>query len=308
MRLPGVVRLGLSAARAWSKDQVPRRGAALAYYSLFAIGPVLVIAIGVAGMVFGAEAARGEIVGQIQGLVGRDGAAAIQSMLESAGREGHGIPATTVGIAALLLAATGAFLELQAALNTIWRVHQKKTAKLRFRAMLWDLAWKRLRSLGLVVSFGFLLMVSLTVSAALAALGGWLSRSMSVAPLLLDAFNVLLSVGLITVLFALIYRILPDVHLEWRDVWTGALITAGLFTLGKELIGLYLGRSSTASAYGAAGSFVVLLVWVYYSAQVMLFGAEYTRVFTLSRRKAPKPEKIAAKGATARRREARGRS
>lgn len=294
-RLPGFVRLALLAAKKWSADAIPRRGAALAYYSLFAIGPILVIAIAVAGMAFGEEAARGQIVAQMEGMVGRDGAQAIQTVLQNVNREGAGLPVTIGGIVTLLIAATGAFLELQAALNAIWRVEAKKKEKLKFAAMLWQLVWKRLRSLGLVVSLGFLLMVSLAASAALAALGGWMSNRLSVAPALLDAFNLLLSIGVITALFALIYRILPDRKLQWRDVWTGALITSLLFALGKEAIGLYLGRSSTASAYGAAGSFVVLLLWVYYSAQIALFGAEYTRVFTLSRRRVPPPEAVAEK-------------
>jgi membrane protein len=292
-RLPGFVRLAQLAAKKWSADAIPRRGAALAYYSLFAIGPILIIAIAVAGMAFGEEAARGQIVAQMEGMVGRNGAVAIQTVLQNAAQ--RSTLASIGGIVTLILAATGAFLELQAALNTIWRVETKKKEKLKFAAMLWQLVWKRLRSLGLVVSLGFLLMVSLAASAALAALGGWMSNRLSVAPALLDAFNLLLSIGVITALFALIYRILPDRKLQWRDVWTGALITSLLFALGKEAIGLYLGRSSTASAYGAAGSFVVLLLWVYYSAQIALFGAEYTRVFTLSRRRVPPPEAVAEK-------------
>ena len=298
--------MAVAAFKSWSKDQVPRRGAALAYYALFAIGPVLVVAIAIAGAVFGAEAARGEIVAQIDQLIGSDGARAVQDVLAAAGRNTRG--ATIGGVLTLMVAATGAFLELQAALNTIWRVRQKPKRKLKALAAVWDLVWKRAKSLGLVVSLGFLLLVSLAASAALSAFGGWLGRTTSIAPALLDAFNILLSLGFVTTLFALIFRILPDVQLRWRDVWVGALITAGLFTLGKELIGLYLGKSSTASAYGAAGSLVVLLLWVYYSAQLVLLGAEFTRVYPLSRRRAPRPEKIASKGARARMPDARGRS
>lgn len=305
LKLPGIARMAITAFKAWSKDQVPRRGAALAYYSLFAVGPVLIVAIAIAGAVFGAEAARGEIVGQIDNLIGTQGAQAVQSVLAAAGRKTRG--ATIGGIVALIVAATGAFLELQAALNTIWRVKQKKTANIKLHMKIWNLVWKRLKSLGLVVSLGFLLLVSLAVSAGLSALGGWLARTTSIAPALLDTFNILFSLAFITTLFALIYRILPDVELQWRDVWVGALITAGLFTLGKEGIGLYLGRSSTASAYGAAGSLVVLLLWVYYSAQLVLLGAEFTRVYTLSRRHAPKPEPHASRGAKARTKEARGK-
>ena len=289
MRVPFIFRMFWAALGGWWNDNVPRLGASLAYYTLFAVGPILLVAIAIAGAVFGAEAARGEIVGQIDELIGREGARAVQSLLEGASQRKAGILATVLGSITFVLAATGAFLELQAALNTIWRVKPKPGVN--FMAFLLD----RLRSFGLVVAIGFLLMVSLAVSAALSALARWLDRRAPEVPLLWDALNVLVSLGVITALFALLYRFLPDVRLRWRDVGIGAFVTAILFTIGKELIGLYLGQSATASTYGAAGSVVVLLLWVYYSSQIVLLGAEFTRVYTGHTRPEPPPQEFAEK-------------
>ena len=249
-----------------------RLGASLAFYTLFAIAPVLIVAAAIAGVVFDAEAVRVEIVGQLDSLVGSVGALAVQSLLEGASQRRAGIVATALGIVGFVVAATGAFLELQSALNTIWRVKSNPSNNLR--AFLLD----RLRSFGLVVAIGFLLMVSLAVTAALAALSGWLSGSTSI-PLVWSGASVLVSLVVTTGLFALLYRVLPDVHLLWRDVTTGAFVTAVLFTIGQQLIGLYLGQSSVASSFGAAGSIMILLLWVYYSCQVVLLGAEFTRVY-----------------------------
>lgn len=269
-----VARVFRDALVAWWDDNVPRLGASLAYYTLFAIAPVLLVAIAIAGAVFGAEAVRGEIVGQLDGLMGREGAQAVQALLEGASRQHGGLIATVIGTITFLFAATGAFLELQAALNTIWRVKPRPDADLRSFMM------DRVRSFGLVVGIGFLLLVSLAVSAALAAASAWIDRRAPGLPVLWHALNVIVSLGVITALFAMLYRFLPDVKLRWRDVTTGALVTAVLFTIGKQVIGLYLGQSSTASSYGAAGSVVVLLLWVYYSSQIVLFGAEFTRIYT----------------------------
>lgn len=273
MRAPLVLRMFGTALRAWWDDDAPRLGASLSYYTLFAIAPILLVGTAIAGMVFGAEAARGEIVEQLDQLVGREGARAVQSLLEGASQRQAGIRATVLGSITFVVAATGAFLELQGALNTIWRV--KPNPGTNLRAFLTD----RLRSFGLVVAIGFLLMVSLAVSAALAALSGWLARRSPSMPLVWNAVNVLVSVVVTTALFALLYRVLPDVHLRWRDVATGAFVTAVLFTIGQQLIGLYLGQSSVASSYGAAGSVMILLLWVYYSSQILLLGAEFTRVY-----------------------------
>lgn len=269
-----VARVFRDALAAWWDDNVPRLGASLSYYTLFAIAPVLLVAIAIAGAVFGAEAVRGEIVGQLDGLMGREGARAVQALLEGASRRQGGLIATVIGTITFLFAATGAFLELQAALNTIWRVKPRPDADLRSFVM------DRVRSFGLVVGIGFLLLVSLAVSAALAAAGAWLDRRAPGLPLLWHAVNVIVSLGVITALFAMLYRFLPDVKLRWRDVAIGALVTAVMFTIGKHVIGLYLGQSTTASAYGAAGSVVVLLLWVYYSSQIVLLGAEFTRIYT----------------------------
>ena len=282
-----------AALRAWWDDDALRLGASLAYYTLFAIAPILVVATAVAGMVFGAEAVRGEIVGQLDQLVGRDGALAVQALLEGASQRRDGILATLLGSITFVVAATGAFLELQAALNTIWRV--KATPRADLTAFLTD----RLRSFGLVVAIGFLLMVSLAGTAALAALGGWLARRSPSIPMLWNVLNAIVSVSVTTALFMMLYRYLPDVRLRWRDVTTGAFVTAVLFTVGQLLIGLYLGQSSVASSYGAAGSVMVLLLWVYYSCQILLLGAEFTRVYAERQGARPRPESFAEKDVAA---------
>ncbi|MBA3496690.1 MAG: YihY/virulence factor BrkB family protein [Gemmatimonadales bacterium] len=271
----------------WWDDNVPRLGASLAYYTLFALAPTLVIAIAVAGLFFGPEAVRGEIVGQIQGLVGRQGAEAVQAMLEGAAKPSASILATVIGSVTAFLGATGAFIELQTALNAIWRVKPRPDVSVKTFLV------ERLVSFGLVVGVGFLLLVSLVVSTALSALNRYLGDAFPGLTVLWEASNVLVSLGVVTLLFAMVYKVLPDVQLRWRDVWVGALVTAGFFSIGKQLIGLYLGTSSVASSYGAAGSIVVLLVWVYYSAQVVLVGAEFTRYYVEYVRGAPPPEKHA---------------
>jgi membrane protein len=278
MRLPPFLRLFWSAVRSFQSDNVPRLGAALAYYTLFAIAPVLLVATAIAGFVFGPEAVRGEIVGQLDNLIGREGALTVQSLLEGASRRKSGQLATIIGGVTFALAVSGAFLELQSALNTIWRVKPKPGSKIK------EFLTHRIRSFGLVVSIGFLLMVSLAVSAALAGFGAWLARRAPGLGSLLNAINLVVSIGVTAILFALLYRILPDVRLRWRDVAVGALTTAILFTIGKQLIGLYIGRTATTSTFGAAGAVIVLMVWVYYSAQIVLLGAEFTRVYTERRK------------------------
>lgn len=284
LRVPLLLRLFWAAIQGWSKDNVPRLGASLAYYTLFAVSPILIIAIAIAGSVFGPEAVRGQIVGEIDGLIGRQGAEAIQSLLQGAHRDTTSTLALIVGTITVIVAASGAFLELQHALNTIFRVKTdpKKSGIER-------LILSRLRSFGLVVSIGFVLLVSLLISAGLSALSTRMQRSVFGNPQLVQAVNIGVSLAVMTLLFGMIYRLLPDVRLAWRDVWTGAFATAALFSIGKFLIGLYLGHSTVASSYGAAGSIVVLLVWVYYSAQVILLGAEFTRVYAEHREGAPPP-------------------
>jgi len=282
--IPGLV---LCAAKDWSSDNVPRLGASLAYYTLFSIAPVLIIVIAIAGFVFGAEAVRGEIAGQIEGFMGADGAKVVQDLVENASRPGRGVIGLIVGSATFLLAATGVFLELQYALNTIFRVKQKAGSNIS------GFVKARLRSFGLVLSIGFVLLVSLAVSATLAATSKYFDSSITGVTVLWQAVNIVVSFGVITVLFALIYRFLPDVKLLWRDVWIGSMMTAVLFTIGKQLLAMYLGRSSTTSSYGAAGSVIVLLLWVYYSAQIILFGAELTRVYTERVNGPPRTEEFA---------------
>ena len=284
-----VLKMFRRALVAWWNDNIPRLGASLAYYTLFAIAPVLLVAIAVAGMVFGVEAVRGELVGQLQGLVGHDGAVAVQGLLEGASRHRAGALATLLGAITFVLAATGAFLELQAALNAIWCVKPKSNANVK------SFLIARIRSFGLVVAIGFLLLVSLAVSAALAALSNWLGQMAPGLPLLWNAVNLILSLGVVTTLFALLYAFLPDVRLKVTDVMVGAFVTAVLFTLGQQLIGLYLGQSTTTSAYGAAGSVIVLLLWVYYSSQVVLLGAEFTKVYADRTGLKPQPESFAKK-------------
>ena len=287
MQAPAIVRIFGTALRASWDDDVPRLGASVAYYTLFAIAPVLIVATAVAGMAFGEETARNQIIDQLSLLIGYEGARTVQGLLEGAGQRRAGIIATALGGITFIVAATGAFLELQAVLNLIWRVKANPGAN--YRAFLID----RLRSFGLVVAIGFLLMVSLAMTAALAAFGSWIASGSTSRPLVWAIINVLVSMTVTTVLFGLLYRSLPDVQLRWRDVTTGAFVTALLFTLGQQLIGLYLGQSSIASSYGAAGSFMVLLLWVYYSCQIVLFGAEFTRVYAERCGVAPSPESFA---------------
>jgi membrane protein len=247
------------------------------------------MASAIAGMAFGAEAVRGEIVGQLDHLVGREGALTVQSLLEGASQPRAGFLATLVGGTAFLIAATGAFLELQVALNTIWRVKPRPDG--HFYAFVID----RLRSFGLVVAIGFLLLVSLAVTAGLATLNSWLFNLSPADSEWWNAINTLVSIVVTTLLFAMLFKLLPDVKLRWRDVATGAVVTAVLFTIGQQAIGMYLGQGSIASSYGAAGSMMILLLWVYYSCQILLFGAEFTRVWSARHGVKVKPEEFAVK-------------
>jgi membrane protein len=260
---------------AWIDDNAPAMGAALAYYTVFALAPLLIIVIAIAGLVFGREAAQGHILSQVSGLIGVEGGLAVQAMLESARQPGPGIVAGGIGLILLIFASTGVFIQLQDSLNRIWRVVPKPG-----RGILGILR-DRLLSFLMVIVAGFLLLVSLVLSAALAALGKFFSYLLPVPEAVLQGINFLLSFAVITLLFAMIYKILPDAKISWSDVWIGAAVTSLLFSLGKFLIGLYLGKSSVSSAYGAAGSLVIILVWVYYSAQILLYGAEFTAVYAI---------------------------
>jgi len=260
----------------WINDKVPQMGAALAYYTVFSIAPFLVIVISVAGLIFGDEAARRAIADEITRTVGPEVAGAIDKLLANAATpQGYTI-ATVVGVIVLLFGASGVFVQLQDSLNTIWKVVPKPGRG--FMGVVRD----RILSLAAVLGTGFLLLVSLVFSAALSALTKHLATDSLPGGLQFwQVINDLVSLGFITLLFALIYKVLPDAKIAWRHVWTGAAITAVLFTIGKTLIGFYLGQSSTTSVFGAAGSLVIILVWVYYSAQIVLFGAEFTRVLSM---------------------------
>jgi membrane protein len=274
MRLEKFRGLIAKSIAAWSDDFAPSMGAALAYYTLFSLAPLLIIAIAVAGFFFGEEAARGEIVAQIQGLIGTDGAAAVQGLLRSANAPARSLLATAVSVIVLVIGATTVFAELQSDLDRIWRV----PAPLR-ESGIWSLLRTRLLSFGLVLGLGFLLLVSLLVSATIAALGDWNHGFFEGREALLQALTFAISFVVTTFLFAMIYKFMPRARIAWRDVWVGAAVTSLLFEGGKVLIGLYLGKTGVASAFGAAGSLVVLLVWVYFSAQIFLLGAEFTWVY-----------------------------
>jgi membrane protein len=259
--------------RAWSDDYAPSMGAALSYYTLFSIAPLLLIVISVAGLVFGADAARGEIFGQLRGLMGDDGARVVERLLRNVNRPEQGIVGVVSGIAILLLGATTVLNELQDDLDRIWRVPPSAHA-----GGLWGLLRARVLSLGMILGVAFLLMVSLVLSAALAALGKWWAPVFAGWETVAHLVDVAVSFGLMTAIFAMIYKFVPRLHIRWKDVWTGAAVTSALFAAGKFLIGFYLGRAGVGSAFGAAGSLVVVMAWVYYSAQIFLLGAEFTRV------------------------------
>ncbi len=257
-------------AFSWVDDYAPSMGAALAYYTMFSLAPLLLIAISVAGLVFGEDAARGEIAEQLRSFMGDQGASAVQGLLVSVHKPQEGMAATALGVLLLFVGAASVFGELQNALNRIWRVPVATPSN-------WaSMVRARLLSFGMILAIGFLLMVSLLASAALATTERWLQPIFGEWLAIAAIANAVGSFVLVAAMFALIYKIMPRVRVEWKDVWIGATVTALLFTLGKSLIGLYVGRSGVASAFGAAGSLVVILVWVYYSAQIFLIGAEFT--------------------------------
>ncbi len=259
----------------WIDQRAASKGAALAFYTLFSLAPILVLAIAVAGYVFGAEAAQGEIVAQMQGLVGPNGAQAIQALLAGAQNPAAGLWATLAASALLLVGATSVFAELKGSLDELWGIRPSSASA--FSVLLHT----RLLSFGMVLVLAFLLLVSLVVSAALAVLERNAYYLLGSSAMALATLSSLISYGVIACMFAIIYKTLPDAPLSWRDVWIGAAFTAGLFSLGKYLIGLYLGNSGVASSFGAAGSLIALLLWVYYSAQIFFLGAEFTRHYAL---------------------------
>jgi membrane protein len=273
-RLQQIWDVARKSVTAWLDHNASSLGASLAYYTLFSIAPILVIAVAVAGYVFGSQVAETELLGQMQGLIGDAGALALRGLLTSAQQsEARGL-AAIISVVTLIIGATSVFGELQKTLDQIWGTPARAQA-----VAWWRVLRSRLLSVGLILGVGFLLMVSLLASAALAGLGMWLGSFMPHWTIILPALDLTLSVAMTTVLFAMIYKYVPRESIAWSDVWVGGFVTAVLFTGGKSLIGLYLGRSSISSAYGAAGSVMVLLLWIYYSAQIFLLGAEFAHVF-----------------------------
>jgi membrane protein len=259
----------------WVHDYAQSMGAALAFYTMFSIAPLLLIVISIAGAVFGEDAARGEIYQQLDGLLGTPGALAVEELLEGAGRRVDNAAAAAVGVVLLFVGATSVFAELQDALDRIWRAPARVQ-----RSGVWAFVRGRLLSFGMILGIGFLLMVSLAVSAGLAALGKWCDPSGSGWASVANAVEVTLSLVLTTSVFAMVYKTMPRARIDWADVWIGAAVTSLLFLVGKYLIGVYIGRSGISTGFGAAASLVVVLLWVYYSAQIFLFGAEFTWAYS----------------------------
>jgi membrane protein len=258
---------------AWSEDNVPRLSAALAYYSVFSIAPLLVIAIGVAGWALGPDAVTGKLDPQLRSVMGAEAAKAVQSLVQSASKPGDSAWAAVIGFGTMLLGASGVFGQLKDALNTIWGVREKASSGVV------GFLQERLLSFGMVLAIGFLLLTSLVMTTVLALLSKYVGHVLPVSEGLIGTFGFLLSAGMVTCLFALIFKVLPDVNVQWRHVWTGAAFTAVLFEIGKFLLGWYLGRESVASPFGAAGSLILVLLWVYYTSVIVLTGAEFTQQY-----------------------------
>jgi membrane protein len=261
----------------WWNDRAMSLGASIAFFTVFSLAPMLLAAIAVAGLAFGREAAQGAIVAELGGLLGRNEASALEAMIASASNVGSGIIGTAVGIVTFLLLVTGAIVELQDDLNIIWKVKAPES----YGVM--SFVKTRLLSMGLVLGIGFLLLVSLVIDAGLTALGSYLEAGFSGATVILQILNNIVSFSIAVLLFAMIFKLLPAVRITWGDVWTGSLVTGLLFTVGKFLIGYYLGKSNVASSYGAAASIITILLWIYYSSLILLFGAEFTKAYAESR-------------------------
>ena len=272
--LQGWLSLCEKAVYRWLDDRAPTMGAAIAYYTVFSLAPILVMVIAVAGLAFGQKAAEGALFGELADLIGPESAVAVQAMLRSASSTESGIFATAVGIGTLIIAATAVLGELQSALNVIWKVPASGGPGV------WHFLKSRLLSLAVILVIGFLLLVSLVISTALAAFSDYLDWLLPGLATILRIVHLILSFAFTTVLFAMIFKILPDSPVEWEEVWLGAVIAALLFTLGKHLISLYIGSSNMASTYGAAGALIIVLVWVYYSVQILLLGAEFAKAYS----------------------------
>ncbi|HYF42996.1 MAG TPA: YihY/virulence factor BrkB family protein [Ramlibacter sp.] len=267
-------RMFVKAGKAWIDDYAPSMGAAISYYTVFSIAPLLVIVIAVAGALFGREAVQGLISDQLSGLIGGEGAKFVENLVAAASDTDKGLVAGVISFFILLVGATTVFAELQSALDRIWHVPESKKP-----SGIWAILRARLLSFGLILGLAFLLMASLVVSTALAAFGAWAGGLMPGWETVLHGINIAVSLGVFTLLFAMIFKLLPSTDIAWRDVWIGAFVTAVLFEIGKLLIGLYIGKSGLTESFAAAGSLVVLLAWVYYAAQIFLLGAEFTKVY-----------------------------
>jgi membrane protein len=277
----------------WSEDNVARLAAALAYYTVFSLPPLLVIIISLAGLFGQGQAAQSQVMTQVQGVLGEEGRAFVEGMIQNASKPATGIVASVIGVITLVIGALGVFAELKNALNTIWEVKLKPT-KGTFDSIK-RLVFGRLISFAMLIVIGFLLLVSLVISASLAYFGQYLGDLLPISDLALQILNFVISFGLITVLFALIFKFLPDAEIAWRDVWLGAAMTSLLFTIGKFALGLYLGRSNVGTTFGAAGSLAILLIWIYYSAQIVFLGAEFTQVYANVYGSRVKPDEDAVK-------------
>src|SRR5687768_1856295 len=293
MKANDLVNLVKETIREWQKDQAARLAAALAYYATFSVAPLLILVLAIAGLVGGRDAAQGLVMAQVQDLVGEEGKEFVQSMIENAATTRTGVTASILGTATLLLGALGAFNELQNALDRIWDVEPKPITRWSLRVQ--RFIFKRLLSFSMMLGIGFLLLISLVISAALAALSEYLGRITLFSEVMLQILNLIISLGLITLLFAMIFKFIPDVEIRWRNVWLGAAITAILFTIGKTVIGIYLGQAEVGSTFGAAGSLAVLMIWIYYSSQILFLGAEFTNVFTKRSGERPPPDENALK-------------
>jgi membrane protein len=267
----------------WLSDDAPRLAASLAFYTLLSLAPIIVIAVAIAGLAFGAEAAKGQIAGELGAIVGGDAAKGVETVVASAQSPASGTLATVVGIVTLFIGASGVFGELQFALNRIWEV------KAREGRGIWGEVKDRFFSFTMVLGVAFLLLVSLVLSAVLSAVGKGFTGLLPGGEAVWQVVNFAFSFAMVAALFALIFKVVPDAEIRWADVWVGAAVTALLFTIGKSLLGLYLGKASVGSSYGAAGSLVVLVVWVYYSAQILFLGAEFTQVQARQRGREIKP-------------------
>ena len=269
------IRIAANALASWSNDQAPSKGAALAYYSMFSIAPLLFLIISIAGLVFGEDAVRGMVFEQIASLMGQNGAEAVKEMLAHVSEPKTGSWAAGVSIAVLLFSASSVFGQLQTALDTIWRVPEAEKRKEQASGI-WTFVRSRLLTFGMVLGLAFLVTVSLLLSTALSALGKWWAPFFGRWEFVAQVLDIVVNFGVLTVVFGAIYKLMPRAQIQWRDVWVGALVTALLFVIGKFLIGLYLGKGDVGSSFGAFGSMVIVMVWIYYSAQIFLLGAEFT--------------------------------